>query len=274
LTGDLSVRVTVDRLAAPVLAAADLGGYQQINFQVPWEAQSATSVGIAQGDESASFTVPLFPAWDVLFADASGDAVAQHASDYTAVTADHPARPEEWIVAYATNLGPVANQPPTGAPAPLDQLAPVSPGLDSLSVLLQGAIVETNYIGLVPGTVGVYQVNFRVSDNFTGGKVRLQIQKSVSRNDPADRAKLASGSILQWKRQTFGAKPEPDPPRRTELGKTFEGRADGAGDRLIRMKEDFTILFSPNEADRQAAAQLSACGFVADAPVQPGANDM
>jgi uncharacterized protein (TIGR03437 family) len=178
LTGDLGVQVTVDRLAAPVLAAADVGGYQQINFQVPWEAQSATFVSIAQGDESASFTVPLFPAWDVFFADASGNAVAQHAADYTAVTADHPIRPAEWIIAYATNLGPVANQPPTGEPAPLDQLAPVSPGLDSLSVLLQGAIVESNYIGLVPGTVGVYQVNFQVPDNFKGGKVQLQIQKS------------------------------------------------------------------------------------------------
>jgi uncharacterized protein (TIGR03437 family) len=178
LTGGLEVQVTVDRFAAPVLAAADLGGYQQINFQVPWEAQSATAVGIAQGANAASFAVPLFPAWDVFFANASANAVAQHAADYTAVTADHPVRPGEWIIAYATNLGPVANQPPTGAPAPLDQISLVSPGLDSLSVLLQGEIVESNYIGLVVGTVGLYQVNLRVPDNSPGGNVELRIQKS------------------------------------------------------------------------------------------------
>jgi hypothetical protein len=123
------------------------------------------------------------------------------------------------------------------------------------------------YVAFAPGlAVGVSASIHRIGEDL--------MECVIGRSDPADRARHTSRRRLQWKRQTFGAKPEPDPPRRTELGKTFEGRADGAGDRLIRMKEDFTILFSPNEADRQAVAQLSACGFVADAPVQPGANDM
>ena len=72
------------------------------------------------------------------------------------------------------------------------------------------------------------------------------------------------------KRQALGAEPEPDPPCRAELGETLEHGADGPSHRLIRMKEDFTILFSPNQAYRQAAAQFSTSSLVADAAVEPG----
>src|SRR5712672_943547 len=65
---------------------------------------------------------------------------------------------------------------------------------------------------------------------------------------PADLTTHACGHRLQWKRQTFGTEPEPDPSRRTELGEPLENCADGAGNGLVRMEQDFTILFSPNEA--------------------------
>jgi hypothetical protein len=39
--------------------------------------------------------------------------------------------------------------------------------------------------------------------------------------------------------------------------------ADGARDGLVWMKQDFPLLFSPNQADRQAAAQFSASGAAA-----------
>src|SRR6266849_2140434 len=34
------------------------------------------------------------------------------------------------------------------------------------------------------------------------------VECRVGRSDPADRARLARGSVLQWKEQAFGAKPE------------------------------------------------------------------
>ena len=100
------------------------------------------------------------------------------------------------------------------------------------------------------------------------------VECGVSRSDPADRARHAGGRRLQRKGQTFGTEPEPDPARRAEFGEALEDRADGAGDGLIRMKQDFAILFSPNEAHRQAAAQFPASGLVADAAVQTGTNDV
>src|SRR5207302_1296051 len=73
---------------------------------------------------------------------------------------------------------------------------------------------------------------------------------------------------------TFGTEPEPDPSCRAEFCESLEDRADRAGDRFIGMKEDFTILVSPNQTNRQAAAQFSASSLVADATVETGANDV
>jgi hypothetical protein len=42
---------------------------------------------------------------------------------------------------------------------------------------------------------------------------------------------------------------------------------------LIRMKEDFTILFSPNQTDQQARGATLRVRLLR-MPVQPGANDM
>jgi hypothetical protein len=97
------------------------------------------------------------------------------------------------------------------------------------------------------------------------------MQRGVGGGDPAD---LPGRAGLLGEGQVLRAEPKPDAARRTELGETLEDSADGADDRCIRMKQDFTILFSPNKADRQAATQLSASGLVANAAVEPGTNDM
>jgi len=73
---------------------------------------------------------------------------------------------------------------------------------------------------------------------------------------------------------TLGTEPEPDPARRTELGEAFEYRPDGAGDGLIRMKQDFPIQFSPNEAYGQTAPQFPTSRLVADATVETSTDDM
>jgi uncharacterized protein (TIGR03437 family) len=176
------VQVSVAGIAAPILAIADLGGYQQINFQVPWEAQNVSTPTVTQGLNQASLEVPASQEWDVFFVDQAGSAVVQHASDYTLVTPGNPARPGEWVIAYASNLGPVENRPSTGMPAPLDPLSPLDAGRDVYSVSLAGqdrsVNLETNYIGLVPGTVGVYQINLRVPADYPVVDPKLQVQKS------------------------------------------------------------------------------------------------
>src|SRR5258708_6477039 len=100
------------------------------------------------------------------------------------------------------------------------------------------------------------------------------VECGVSWGDPANGTRHSGGRSLQRKGQTFGTKPEPDPSCRAEFGEPLEHGTDRAGDCFIGMEENLTILFSPDEAHRQAAPQLSASGLVADAAVEPGANNV
>jgi uncharacterized protein (TIGR03437 family) len=187
LPGTLAgVRVTVNGVQAPLLAVADLAGgsYQQINLQVPWgvKIDSGLTFEVSQGTSSVFTANPQSP-WPVFFTDASGYAVAQHAADYRLVTQSDPARPGEWILVYATNLGPVENQPPDGYPAPAgpDPILPdtsryasyfglaVGPSADNTS-----AKIQNNYIGMVPGSV-IYQVNLLVPAAQPAGDLVFQL---------------------------------------------------------------------------------------------------
>ena len=177
------VRVTFNgSVDAPLLAVADLGGSQQINFQVPWHSNGASTVSQDATSAEASGT----PApWGRFFSDAAGYVIAQHASDFSLVTAGNPARPGEWIVAYGTNFGTVFNPPPDGAPTPIDRLFPADLGGPvpwQFSVWLKQSSGEvtltSNFIGLAPGMVGVYQLNIKMPDELQPGDVQFNMQRS------------------------------------------------------------------------------------------------
>jgi len=172
------VRVSVGTADAPLLAVANFGGYQQINFQVPWEAETALPVTVAQGssDHAAVFGIAN-GGWSAFFTDPTGNVLAQHASDYRPVTVADPARRGEWIIAYASNLGPVEHRPATGEPASPEVLSPVA--LASEFKLVIGlSPADTQYIGLTPGSVGVYQVNFRVPDKTLSGVLEIAVERT------------------------------------------------------------------------------------------------
>ena len=170
------VTVTVNGIGAPLLAIANLaaGSYQQINIQIPWAAAAPLVFEVRQAGAAARFTPSVNDGWGVFFVDSSGDAIAQHASDYRLVTRSDPARSGEWVVVYATNLGPVQNQPADGYPADLNVLAPVvadpSPYLDYFGLVVgssgsyQTTRIQSNYIGMAPGSVAG-QINLLVPDN-------------------------------------------------------------------------------------------------------------
>ena len=108
-----------------------------------------------------------------------GFAILQHASDYSLVTQTNPARPEEVLIAYLTGMPGSRPVVPTGVPSPGNPAAIVPPSLqaaiDSYNIVLQlgvspqfgGNDITTSppsFIGLVPGLVGVYQINFKLSE--------------------------------------------------------------------------------------------------------------
>src|SRR4051812_28809480 len=170
------VQVLMGSVAAPILAVADFKDYQQINFQVPWE-PVPTSVMIAHGAERA-VTAGLTPNfWSVFFRDAKGYAAAQHASDYRPVTAEDPARSGEFINVYATDLGTIDGPPPTGVPAPFDRKYALNVSQESYYLLMSGGGTLVTFMGLAPGLVGVYQIQFRMPEIADTHDAELSVQK-------------------------------------------------------------------------------------------------
>ena len=88
---------------------------------------------------------------------------------------------------------------------------------------------------------------------------------------PADLAgRLGPGR----ERQALAAKPEPDAACGAELAEAIENGADGAADGSIGVEANFPRGLAPNEAERQATPQLPTRRLVADAAVEPGAQDV
>jgi uncharacterized protein (TIGR03437 family) len=179
--------VTVNGSAAPILAVADHDLYQQINIQMP-TARAAQNrvVQVTQNGQSsqATFNEGYDPNhWSVFFADSSNRGVFQHA-DYSSVTDDHPAKPGEALIGYATNLAGYAqipNAPPIGDAA----MAAPLPAIDasqtsSWRVDVNGHAAQLLYAGLTPGLAGVFQVNFIVPAEDAPGPATLQIITNAS----------------------------------------------------------------------------------------------
>lgn len=187
------VRVTIFGARAPLFAVAELGGYQQINLQVPWEVAGATDVTVEQSGEQAKVLAPygvLDPGEFFRLADGSG--AFQHA-DYTLVSAVNPARPGETVLGYLTGLVIASTIPPvaTGQPAPanppavVDQTLPpsqsaVSPPRFQIWVgdPPNQKALDPLFLGLAPGLVGVYQVNFVVPEGLAVSSQAIRLVRN------------------------------------------------------------------------------------------------
>lgn len=175
-----NVSVLVNGIAAPLFFVSP----KQINFQVPWELIGQTQASIvveADGQTSPSQTFQL-ASWSpgIFTADSSGrgQGIVQMAGTVVLAApegsvpglAARPIRRGEYLTLYCTGLGDVTNRPASGA-APGSALseARLTPTL-----ALNGVAALVTFAGLVPGFVGLYQVNALVPDNApTGAAVQL-----------------------------------------------------------------------------------------------------
>jgi uncharacterized protein (TIGR03437 family) len=147
----------------------------QINVQVPWELQGQSSAQVkVTMDEMYGYpvfgnvvTVPL-AAYAPAFYVGGGTIAAEDAVTGVAILASNPAHPGEILSLYANGLGPVTNQPASGAPAP------GGPNLAStttpLVVTIGGQQVTPSFSGLAPGYPGLYQLNVTVPAGLTGNQ--------------------------------------------------------------------------------------------------------
>jgi uncharacterized protein (TIGR03437 family) len=189
------VSVTIGGANAPLFSVSGLSGYQQINVQVPQEivfasdgsaaitvsqdGETGTGTGILQGyyptlatpGEFFTSPNPLYGAF-------------QHATDYSPVTAENPAHAGETVIGYLTGLAGTVPVVPTGQASPYSPLAVVpqttvqmSPRVREYSIVTYTPVSPAiTFLGLAPGLVGVYQVNFILPSSPPAGDLKIQLQ--------------------------------------------------------------------------------------------------
>jgi uncharacterized protein (TIGR03437 family) len=91
-----------------------------------------------------------------------GDAISLQGHLAAAAT---PVTRGQYVMIYCSGLGAVSNQPATGAAA----VDASSTTIRTPSVTIGGVQASSNFAGLAPGYVGVYQVNALVPATITPG---------------------------------------------------------------------------------------------------------
>jgi uncharacterized protein (TIGR03437 family) len=160
-----------------------------------------------QGEQSAALPNTPAPWGQFIYSLSTGsNLLAQHADDYRPVTFADPPRAGEWIILYGNNFGEVAIEPQSGVPAPTDRLVPLSTkflGLDfwnfrlRLDNVISDFTLEVGFLGLAPGTVGVYQFNVRMPDPLPRGPAWIYMQK-IGNCGPATPWAICSGLFMDY----------------------------------------------------------------------------
>jgi uncharacterized protein (TIGR03437 family) len=156
----LTTTVTVNGTAAPLYYVSPT----QINAIMPWETPGGalTSVVVTNGTATSNAAAVYVPATGTpgIAVYGSNRAVVTNSDGVTVNSATAPASVGEEVVAWFTGGGPVnaAGTLKTGGPAP----SGLSPITGSYSVTVGTAAATVKYIGLTPGSIGLYQVNFIV----------------------------------------------------------------------------------------------------------------
>lgn len=148
-------RVTINGILMPLFHA----GADQINAQVPWEIPSgpAQVVVTVNGQSSLPASVMIAPAGPGILLNGNNRALALN-PDGNLNGPLQPAKEGDTIVVYLLGGGPVEGSvPETGAPI-LEARRILLP----FSCTVGGINAPADYLGVVPGSIGLFQANIRV----------------------------------------------------------------------------------------------------------------
>jgi uncharacterized protein (TIGR03437 family) len=184
-----NVSVSINGTPAPLNGVFHESSFDQINAQLPWNAQTGTAQVVVTNNGVASapqsFQVGQFaPGIFTVTATGTGQAVAVNFPDntYAAPAGSIPgvtSRPAvagdpNGLIIYATGLGAVNPAVANGAAASAN---PISFTTAVPTVLVGGVAAKVNFSGLAPGFVGLNQLNVVLASTTpTGNQVSLQIQ--------------------------------------------------------------------------------------------------
>jgi uncharacterized protein (TIGR03437 family) len=144
----------------------------QVNVQIPWELAGQTQTSIiatVNGVASNSQVVPLAtfaPGIFTVDATGMGQGAILIATTARLAAPGSPVSRGGYISIFCTGLGPVTNQPATGAPA---LITPLSFTLTTPTVTIGGLMAVVSYSGLAPDFAGLYQVNAIVPSGVVPG---------------------------------------------------------------------------------------------------------
>jgi uncharacterized protein (TIGR03437 family) len=153
--------LTVNGVAVPVLFVSG----QQINGQLPFNVDGNAQMTLrTPGGISDNFNFSILSAAPSVFRSGTagpetGLATITRSDNGELITPTNPVHLGDSIVVWATGLGRTSPAIDSGMPAPSDPLpsAVIQPSLQ-----LGGVALDVQYAGLVPGSVGLYQINATV----------------------------------------------------------------------------------------------------------------
>ena len=160
--------LTVNGIAVPMLFVSS----QQINGQLPANVNgSATMTLRTPGGISDNFYLSILPAAPSIFRTGTagpetGLATVFRDDNGELITPTNPIHPNDIITIYATGMGPTSPPVASGMPAPAN---PLSSTTIAPAVTLGGVPLNVMYSGMVPGEVGVYQVNASIPSGVPQG---------------------------------------------------------------------------------------------------------
>jgi uncharacterized protein (TIGR03437 family) len=173
--------LTVNGLPLPVVFVSPT----QINAQLPFQAEGNTTMILrTPGGVSDNFNLTVLPAAPSVFrngvaGDQSNLPAVVRAANRLLVTASNPIHRGDAITIYLTGMGKTTPAIEAGEPAPNE---PLAAALIPPRVLLGEVELPVSFAGLVPGEVGVYQINASVPRSVPLG---LEIPLVISQSGPA-----------------------------------------------------------------------------------------
>jgi uncharacterized protein (TIGR03437 family) len=132
----------------------------QINAQLPFNTPGGASLVLStQNGLSAPFSLAVQPTAPAIFRANDGTPLIIRTVDNKMITDSTPIHLNQILNIYITGLGPVSPGIGSGVGAPSSPLAVTS---NAPAVYIGGSQLFTLWAGLVPGLVGVYQINAQV----------------------------------------------------------------------------------------------------------------
>jgi uncharacterized protein (TIGR03437 family) len=162
----LTTSVTVNGELAPLFYVSQT----QINAQMPEDIQAGLVTVIVKNGNSSSnavaVTIPATATPGIVVYGQNQAVVVNQDNSVNAPT--NPAKVGDIVVAYLTGGGPVTTTGGaalvTGARSP----AGLSPVTGANSITVNGKDATVSYLGLTPGSIGLYQANFKIPQVATG----------------------------------------------------------------------------------------------------------